>query len=204
MTPEMVGHRRRLVVGKHTGRHSVERELREAGLAPSRDETDEVVRRVKSLGAKGRRVMTSDLHAIAESVMGATGGSERAIELEQVVVTTGNRVSPTASVVARVHGEIRVEAQTGVGPVDAAMGAVQRMVGASPKMTISDFHLDAITGGSDAVAVVSLTVADEEGRTASAGAANEDIVIASVEALVAAVNQLVRLRRADQPRVMAI
>jgi 2-isopropylmalate synthase len=204
MTPEMVGHRRRLVVGKHTGRHSVERELKDAGIEATPAQVDEVARRVKSMGAKGKRVMTADLHAIAEAVIGTGGSGERAIELEQVMVTTGTRVSPTASVVARVHGEVMVEAQTGVGPVDAAMRAIQRMVGGRPRLEIAEFHIDAIAGGSDAVAQVHLTVEDEEGRTASASAANDDIVMASVEALVAAVNQLVRVRKAEAPRVMAI
>lgn len=193
MTPEMVGHRRRLVVGKHTGKHSVKKELEAVGLCPSDSELDEIVRRVKSLGGKGRAVMSADLFAIAESVMQSLPASERALALEQIVVTTGNKVTPTASVVARVHGEVRTEAQTGVGPVDAALRAVQRMLGVSPKLEISEFHIDAITGGSDAVAKVTLTVEDEAGRRCSAQAAHEDTVIASVEALVSAVNHLIRL-----------
>jgi 2-isopropylmalate synthase len=193
MTPEMVGHRRRLVVGKHTGKHGVKKELEDAGLCPSGEELDEIVQRVKSLGGKGRRVLSADLFAIAESVMQSLPEAERAFVLEQIVVTTGNRVTPTASVVARVNGQVRTEAQTGVGPVDAALKAVQRMLGAYPHLEIEEFHIDAISGGSDAVAKVSVTVEEASGKRCSAEAAHEDTVIASVEALIAAVNHLMRL-----------
>jgi 2-isopropylmalate synthase len=161
MTPEMVGHRRRLVVGKHTGKHSVKKALEAAGLRPSDEELDELVRRVKSLGGKGKRVLDADLFAIAEGVMQAVPKGERAFVLDQIVVTTGNKIAPTASVVARVHGEVRTEEATGVGPVDAALKAVQRMLGTYPQLEISEFHIDAISGGSDAVAHVSLAVEDE-------------------------------------------
>ncbi len=200
MTPEMVGHRRRLVIGKHTGKHSVQLGLEEAGLHPTDEELSEIVRRVKSLGGKGKHVTHSDLFTIAESVMADLPPSQRAIVLDQIVVTTGNRATPTASVVARVNGEARTEAQLGVGPVDAALRAVQRILGSSPQIEITDFHLDAISGGSDAVANVSITVEDEAGRRSSSQAAHEDIVIASVEALIAAINQLLRVRAHAQER----
>jgi len=193
MTPEMVGHKRRLVIGKHTGTHSVEIALHEAGLNPTKDELKEIVRRVKSLGGKGKCVTSADLFAIAESVMAKVPKGLRAIALDQIAVTTGNKTFPTASVVARVYGEPRTEAQIGVGPVDAALNAVQRLLGDTPALEVTDFHMDAISGGSDAVATVMITVADESGRRSSAQAAHEDIVIASVEALIAAVNQLLRV-----------
>lgn len=202
MTPEMVGHRRRLVIGKHTGTHSVALALAEAGLKPAKDELNEIVRRVKSLGGKGKHVTQTDLFAIAESIMAKVPKDQRAIELEQITVTTGNRTTPTASVVARVNGEIRSEAQLGVGPVDAALRAVQRMLGTSPAIEVKDFQMDAISGGSDAVATVTITVEDEGGRRSSAQAAHEDIAIASVEALIAAINQVIRMRRHSEAEVV--
>jgi 2-isopropylmalate synthase len=192
MTPEMVGHKRRLVIGKHTGKHAVEIALEESGLYPAEDELNEIVRRVKSLGGKGKHVTHSDLYTIAESVMANLPKAERAIVLDQIVVTTGNSTTPTASVIARIDGELRTEAQLGVGPIDAALRAVQRLIGESTSIEVADFHLDAISGGASAVAHVTITVENENGQQMSAQAAHEDIVVASVEALVAAVNQLIR------------
>ncbi|MBU2617418.1 MAG: 2-isopropylmalate synthase, partial [Euryarchaeota archaeon] len=47
-----------------------------------------------------------------------------------------------------------------------------------------------ITGGSDALAEVIIGVEDEKGNVVTARAAREDIVMASVEALVSAINRL--------------
>src|SRR5699024_4300731 len=47
MTPEMVGASRQLVLGKHTGTHSVRERLHEAGFHPTDDEVRECTRRVK-------------------------------------------------------------------------------------------------------------------------------------------------------------
>ena len=194
MTPEMVGHRRRLVVGKHTGRHGIAQALKEAGLEPGQEELTEIVHRVHAVGAKGKQVMSTDLFAIAETVMQKVPAAMRAIVLEQIVVTTGDKIAPTASVRAKVHGVERVEAQVGVGPVDAAFRAVKRMLDEKAKVEIAEYHVDAITGGSHATVRVSVTVEDETGRRSSAQAAHEDIVIASVDALLTAVNHLIRLK----------
>jgi 2-isopropylmalate synthase len=193
MTPEMVGQRRRLVVGKHAGRHGIEQALREAGLRPDAQELTRIVERVRSLGAKGRQVLSADLFAIAESVMEQLPENLRAIELDQLVVTTGNKIEATASVLARVGGEPRVEAHTGVGPVDAAFKAIKRMLDGAACYELSEYHVDAITGGSAALVRVTVTVQDDLGYNVSAQAAHEDIVMASVEALLTAVNQMLRL-----------
>jgi 2-isopropylmalate synthase len=75
--------------------------------------------------------------------------------------------------------------------VDAAMSAVQSLVdGHSHSMRLRDFRMEAITGGSDALAEVMVGVEDDRGRMVTARAAREDIVMASVEALVSAMNRL--------------
>jgi len=55
--------------------------------------------------------------------------------------------------------------------------------------------MDAISGGSDALAEVYVTVEDEEGRSFTARGASEDIVMASVNAVINAVNYLMKMRR---------
>ncbi|MBW1712984.1 MAG: 2-isopropylmalate synthase [Deltaproteobacteria bacterium] len=204
MTPEMVGHRRRLVAGKHAGRHGIAQALKEAGLEPNEAELTEIVHRVRSLGAKGRMILSADLFAMAEAVMQKVPAESRAIVLEQLIVTTGDKIEPTATVKARVHGQARIEAQAGVGPVDAAFKAVQRMLGGDPWVEISEYHVDAVTGGSGATVRVSVSVEDEAGRTASAQAAAVDIVMASVEALLTAINHLIRLRESLAKQIEAV
>ncbi|WP_459889963.1 LeuA family protein [Halostagnicola bangensis] len=66
MTPEMVGAERKLVMGKHTGTHSVRERLHERGFDPTDEQVRAVTRRVKDYGAEKRRVTVSDLERFAE------------------------------------------------------------------------------------------------------------------------------------------
>ena len=68
MTPEMVGAKRELVLGKHTGHHSVRQRLHEAGYEPTDDEVREVTRRVKDFGAEKQRVTMDELEKFAREV----------------------------------------------------------------------------------------------------------------------------------------
>ncbi len=189
MTPEMVGHKRRIVLGKHAGKHAVKQSLENAGLKPTDAQLNEILRRIKDIGDKGKRVTDADLFAIAESIIGTTSKGEQAIVLKEVSVMTGNIITPTATVKAIVKGKERIGAHIGVGPVDAALNTVTSILG-DYKVKVRDFRIEAISGGSDALAEVIIGVEDEKGRVVSARATNEDIVMASVEALVAAINQL--------------
>ncbi len=65
MTPEMVGARRELVLGKHTGTHSVREHLDAAGFAPTDDDVRTVTRRVKAYAAEKHRVTDADLRRFA-------------------------------------------------------------------------------------------------------------------------------------------
>ncbi|PSP48210.1 2-isopropylmalate synthase, partial [Halobacteriales archaeon QH_7_69_31] len=68
MTPEMVGASRELVLGKHTGTHSVRRRLVEAGFDPTDTEVREVTRRVKDYGAGDEQVTGERLAEFARDV----------------------------------------------------------------------------------------------------------------------------------------
>ncbi|WP_449406420.1 LeuA family protein [Natronobacterium gregoryi] len=66
MTPEMVGAERRLVMGKHTGTHSVRERLHERGFDPTDEQVRAVTRRVKDYGAEKRHVTVNDLERFAQ------------------------------------------------------------------------------------------------------------------------------------------
>ena len=68
MTPEMVGATRQLVLGKHTGTHSVRERLEDAGFEPTDAEVREVTRMVKDHGAKKEQVTFETLKQFAQEV----------------------------------------------------------------------------------------------------------------------------------------
>ena len=194
MTPEMVGHRRRIVLGKHTGRHAVMQSLKDMGYSPNKDQLQEILERIKDLGDKGKHITDADLETIAEVIIGEIAKDKQAVVLKEVSVMTGNVITPTATVRAIVRGEEKVLAATGVGPVDAAVSAVRGLVGDDTAITLRDFKIEAITGGSNALAKVVIGVENSRrGKIVTARSAREDIVMASVEALVSAINRLMLL-----------
>ncbi len=193
ITPEMVGHRRRIVVGKHAGRHQIKKILEDAGYVVDDEKLSLIVQKVKELGDKGKKVTDLDLFAIAESVLGEISEKDKVLSVEEVTVLTGNKITPTAVINANVWGERKITSAIGVGPVDATFKAVSELLGR--KVRITEFRLDAITGGSDALANVYVTVEDEDGETFTARSAGADIVMASFDAVVKAVNYLMLKRR---------
>lgn len=102
---------------------------------------------------------------------------------------TGTRMTSTASVRVILNDKEYTSAETGVGPVDAAMRAIQKIT-RDLNVSLKEYRLEALTGGSDAVAEVIIKVEDKDGNTVTARAAKEDIVKASVEAMITAINRL--------------
>lgn len=195
MTPEMVGHKRRIVLGKHTGKAAVRQSLESAGIVTNDDQLEEIVRRIKEIANKGKQITDADLYAVASTVLGEPSREEKIFCLKQLCVMTGNLGTPTASVTAWFDGEEMVVADTGVGPVDAALRAIQKILGGEKNIKLREFRIEAITGGADALAEVYIGVENGNGRVVTARGANQDIVMASVEALVTAINLLYERER---------
>jgi D-citramalate synthase len=191
-SPETVGRERRLVLGKHAGRAGVAAALSEHDLEVSDDDLDEVVARVKSLGERGKRVTDADLLTIAEEVAGRE--RDRRVELLDLTAASGSG-TPTASVRLRVDGEERVASGTGDGPVDAAVSAVRDALGAASDARLEEYHVDAITGGTDAVVTVEVEMRRGD-RSVRVSASDADITAASVRAMVDALDRLL----AREPR----
>jgi 2-isopropylmalate synthase len=187
--PELVGRTRKLVAGKLAGTRGIKAELEEIGIHPNETQLKEIVQRVKDLGDKGKMVTDADLLALTSAVMGEVIGEEKVVDLCDLAVVTGIKVIPTASVRLVLDGKEYVAAETGVGPVDAVLKAIQKLTNNLEKIRLSEYRLEAITGGSNAVAEVVIKVEDEKGNVVSARAAREDIVMASVEAMINGINK---------------
>ncbi|RXK48549.1 2-isopropylmalate synthase [Halorientalis pallida] len=185
--PEKVGRERRLVLGKHAGRAGVEAALGEHGIDADDDEIDEVVERVKAIGDRGKRVTDADLLTIAEEVVGQD--RDRRVDLLEMTAASGSG-TPTASVRVEVDGEERVASGTGSGPVDAAVSAVQGALGHAADASLDSYHVDAITGGTDAVVTVEVEMSRGD-NAVTVAVSDADITRASVEAMVEAIDRLI-------------
>ena len=83
---------------------------------------NEIFHKVKDLGDKGKTVTDTDLEAIAEHVLNIE--QEKKIKLDEVTIVSGNKIRPTASIKMDIEDKEIIEADVGIGPVDAAINAV--------------------------------------------------------------------------------
>ena len=187
IAPELVGGTRRLAPGKHSGSAGIKAALSGMGLAPNEEELKEIFDRVKTIGDKGKTVTDADLLAIAESVLGL--GKEKPIQLKEITVVSGNTVTATASVRLKLNGKEVSGAAMGVGPVDAAINAVKRAIAEVEPILLEQYNVKAITGGTDAMVEVMVRMRKGD-RTATAMGVREDIVMASMDAVIGCMNVL--------------
>jgi methanogen homocitrate synthase len=68
--PELIGHQRRIVLGKHSGCRAVKAKLDECGIDVSRDELCEIVEKVKQKREKGKYINDDLFNEIVRSVRG--------------------------------------------------------------------------------------------------------------------------------------
>ena len=116
-----------------------------------------------------------------------------------VEFTGGSNVDPGATVILNVDGnEVRAHSG-GDGPVNAALEAVKRCAGLE-NVTLLDYSISAITGGSDAQGRVNVRI-DYGGEHFQGHSTDTDVVVASAAAFVSALNRAAWRR--DNPKVSA-
>jgi 2-isopropylmalate synthase len=187
--PEFVGRKRKLVAGKLAGTSGIRAELEAIGLRPNKEQIAEIVKKIKELGDKGKIITDADMIALARAIMGKVVKEKRIVDLNGFSVVTGIGVIPTASVKLVLDGKEYVASETGFGPVDAAIKAVQKLTSPLVNVRLKEYRIEATTGGSDAIGEVIIKVEDKDGNVVSSRAVNEDIVMASVEAMIDGINK---------------
>jgi len=182
-----------IVIGKHSGKHAAEALLKEMGYELSSEQVDKVMAKVKELADKQKDVMKEDIIAIATDIAGGLSREEEIIKLDEIKVNTGNKIQPEAAVTLFIDGQRKEGTGKGVGPVDAVSHAIGTMI--DPSIKLKEYGLKAITGGTDALADVSIMIQDAQGNIFKAEAVNEDIIMASAIALVKGMNKALAFKR---------
>jgi 2-isopropylmalate synthase len=173
-----------LVLGKHSGRHAFQHHMSRLGFVLKPDEVEKAYVRFIELADKKKNIYDDDLLMIAREQM--TDAPAMCV-LDYLSVSTGTTTVPTATVRIRKGNEIIQDAACGDGPVDATLKTIDRMTGVRGKLT--DFSLQAVTVGKDAVGEVSMRVEFSGHGAISSKASSTDIVEASAKAYLSCVNQ---------------
>jgi len=120
---------------------------------------------------------------------GKQRSEKQRIQLDFLQITSSDGVQAVASIGLVMAGEKSEAAASGNGPVDAAIKALKKIINRT--MTLQEFTIQAINKGSDDVGKVHMQV-EHDGIVYYGFGANTDIVAASVEAYINAINQFVK------------
>jgi 2-isopropylmalate synthase len=198
MRPEEVGvPKTDLVLGKHSGRHALRDRVVELGFSLNDAQLESLFDDFKALADKKKEVYDEDLVVLIEKHIDSIPAHWQLVSLH---TTAGSSVTPTATVsIRRPDGELVQDAAIGDGPVDAIFKAVERVTGVHANLR--EFSVRGVTQGKDAQGEVTLELeVESDDRTFRGRAASTDIIEASAEAYLNAVNAIATRRERDHPR----
>lgn len=201
MNPEDVGLlSTQIPLGPRSGKHALKSRLEQLGFENIDQDTLQVVyERFIRLADKKKRVDDRDLLSLATS---ETIEAERkqTFELLHAQVTCGSGGLPTASVILRDSRDktnILKGAELGTGPVDAICKCIRKL--AKADCNLIEFTVNSVTEGIDSLGEVIIRIKDEEfGGIYSGHAAKTDIILASAQAYLNALNRYFEKRESGR------
>ncbi len=174
-----------IVLTARSGRAALKHRLSILGVELEQDKLDKAYQEFLKLADRKKDINDDDVLML----VGKDRAEMQRIRLEYLQVTSGVGVQSVASVCLNLSGVKRFEAAAGNGPVDAGIKAVKKAISNSD-MTIQEFLIQAISKGSDDTGKVHMQVA-YQGNVYYGFSANTDIIAASVEAFVDAINKFI-------------
>jgi 2-isopropylmalate synthase len=194
MTPESVGAPpTQIVLGRHSGRRALAARLNDLGYPMTGAQLNHVYDRFLKACEAGESVDDDALVALALDNMPA---KQPPYVLNLVQATSGTVKPAQAMVQLTRDGHTYAAAALGEGPVEASYGAIDMITGHPGR--IVNFELRAVGEGRDADGEVALRL-EIDGRSFTGRGIGSDIVEASVEAYLSAVNKALSTSEAVKP-----
>ncbi len=183
--PESIGlYSAKLVLGKHSGRHAFKTRLKELGYVLADEELNRAFERFKKLADQKKDIFDEDIEALISE--GVTKVPEF-YSLVDLQIVSGVNQKPTAAVKLKVGEDTIDRLEHGDGPVDAIYKAISAIT--NTKSRLLKFEVKSITGGTDALGEVVVSL-EEDDRTVSGHGADTDIIVAAAKAYINALNKL--------------
>lgn len=173
-----------IVISKDSDISEISKAIKELGYTLSDDDTAKVYEAFLSTAAK-KQVGAKELEAIVASEALQVPPTYK---LVSYAVNCSNVIAPTAHIVVEKKGEELCGLSTGDGPIDAALLALEQIVGCHYEL--DDFQIQAVTEGREAMgeAIIKLRF---EGILYSGRGISTDIMGASIKAYLNALNKIV-------------
>ena len=174
-----------IVLTARSGRAALKNRLSILGIEVNDSELAEIYQRFLELADRKKDITDEDILILA----GKETDKMHRIKLDYLQVKSGIGIRSIANVGIDIAGEKFEASASGNGPVDAALKAVKQII--RRETIIQEFLIQAINKGSDDVGKVHMQV-EHEGQNYYGFSANTDIVAASVEAFINAINKFVK------------
>ncbi len=174
-----------IILTARSGRAALKHRLSVLGVDTGNGKLEEIYEAFLKLADKKKDINDDDILMLA----GQERSANKRIKIDYLQVTSGVGLKSVASIGLIIAGEKFEAASSGNGPVDAAIKALKQII--KRNMTLREFTIQAISRGSDDVGKVHMQV-ENEGLVYYGFGANTDIVAASVEAYVDAINKFIK------------
>ena len=185
ISPESIGlHKTEFVLGKHSGRHAFRARLDELGYQLSDDKINSAFERFKRLADQKKDIYDEDIEALVSEEFVRVPEVYTLIDLK---VSSGMSEKPEAMIRLKIGEDIVEKTENGDGPVDAVYKAIRALT--ETKSRLLKYEVKGITGGTDALGEVIVTL-EEDGRSVSGNGADTDIIVASAKAYINVLNKL--------------
>ncbi|HNX89355.1 MAG TPA: 2-isopropylmalate synthase [Paludibacteraceae bacterium] len=186
MDPKDVGiDENSIVLTARSGRAALKHRLSVLGVEVDNGKLDVIYEEFLKLADRKKDINDDDILVLA----GMERSEQQRIKIDYLQVTSGVGVKAVASLGLIIAGEKFEAAASGNGPVDAAIKALKQII--RRNMTLQEFTIQAISRGSDDVGKVHMQV-EHQGSIYYGFGANTDIIAASVEAYIDAINKFVK------------
>ncbi|MCP4553102.1 MAG: 2-isopropylmalate synthase [Bacteroidetes bacterium] len=172
-----------ILLTARSGRAALNNRLEILGIKLSKERLDSVYEGFLLLADKKKDINDDDIMLLVGNVK----TEERRIKLDFLQVVTGKSLIPMATVQLDIAGEKFLATKSGNGPVDAAIKSIKSII--HRKTKLQEFLIQAMTRGSDDIGKVHMQVLHDEQVYYGFGA-NTDIITASIEAYLDAINKM--------------
>ena len=188
LAPEDVGiSQSSIVLTARSGKAALRYHLERLNYKISTEELEDVYQRFLILADGKKDLKDEDLIVLMEGKL-----NDNNIEVGDVQIVSGKPLQPVATVALNIKGQTYRESATGNGSINAAFNAINSII--DHQLTLDNFEVQSLVHGSREGGKVSLRVLYNDINYFGYGE-HDDLVMASVEAYVNAINKMVFVKK---------
>ena len=196
MEPSDIGLTENVIkLGRRSGRHALKKRFEFLGVKLGDKDLDGSYEAFLALADRKKDIYDDDLLTLID----AKGkGDKEDYVLKSMQVSSGTEVGASCAIELTHKGKLLKTVSPGTGPVDALYKGIDSLI-KKKDYTLVSYSIQAITGGTDAQGDVTV-ILEHKGRRVSARAAHTDVIVASAEAYLSAINRMNSLKNSKAPK----